>query len=263
MGGLVHRTSFRAAIAVCIVALSAPVFAQVPNHAGIVQQVYAQGGHTITTQDGAGRFVEAVALALHRIDASFGHLKKPADRTHCGVPFHACDVVLYRDSGQIIDFIRDAGEPGASIFCGGTNVCWGVGAVNEYGPGDWFAPTGAPFPMPDPQPDPVDLGPIRAALAKLENDIKALTDLSAWLEARLATNERVDGEQATAINTLGVKVSALEQVVGAMTPSDPPEAPKNFVSWLFTTKEGIAVLGGIGALVGGLIVKLQPQPATP
>ncbi len=115
-------------------------FAQVPDHRAVVERVYAQGGHVLTNQDGAGRFIEAAASALFRIDPGFGHLRKFPPRTRCGDPPHACDVVLYRPTGQIIDLIVDMGEPGAHLG-------WSVGPVGEYGSADWFAPGITPDPQ--------------------------------------------------------------------------------------------------------------------
>ncbi len=169
------------------------------------------------------------------------------------------DILVGIGSGRIYDVFIDGPDSTVPNHRGRAEVNMREGAVMADGvfvaP---MPPSGSPVqPQPDP-PVPVDLGPIRTALEQLRNDVKALTDLSAWLETRLSTNERVDGEQATAINQLGAKVAALETL-----PVDPPDASKNFFGWLFGTKEGIAMLGGIGTLVGGLIVKLQPQPAMP
>ena len=105
-----------------------------------MKQVFEQGGHTLTTREGAGRFTEAAAAALHAQDANWGHLKKPADRTHVVGPDgnrHAVDVVLFRSNGTIVDIIRDAGELGAALS-------WGPGAEHEYGDSDWYAPVGTP-----------------------------------------------------------------------------------------------------------------------
>ena len=128
----------------------------VPNHSQIVQAVYAQGGYSLTTKEGAGQFTEAACLALYAVDPNWGHLRKPAWRTHVVGPdgnLHAVDVVLYKSAGAIVDIIRDAGEPGAGLS-------WGVGADDEYDPDalidgkpTWYAPTGEPAPTPEPEPD--------------------------------------------------------------------------------------------------------------
>lgn len=129
----------------------------VPNHQSIVAALYARGGHTLTTKEGAGRFTEAAASALHFVDRSWGHLRKPAGRTHvvdAQGNRHAVDVVLYRATGAIVDIIRDAGGPGAGLS-------WGVGADGEYGMDDWYAPSGdvpalptVPTPIPAQAPAP-------------------------------------------------------------------------------------------------------------
>ena len=119
----------------------------VPDHRHIVAQVLERGGHTLSTREGAGRFTEAVAAALHAADRNWGHLRKPPERTHVVGPDgnrHAVDVVLYRTSGQIVDIIAGAGDPGARIT-------WDPGPEREYAESDWYAPDGAigaPFPPP-------------------------------------------------------------------------------------------------------------------
>jgi hypothetical protein len=112
----------------------------VPDHRHIVQQVFAQGTHSLTTKEGAGRFTEIAAVALHAVDANWGHLRKPANRTHAIGPDgqrHAIDVVLYRSTGAICDILRGAGDPDAGL-------AWGPGPDREYNESDWYAPGGTP-----------------------------------------------------------------------------------------------------------------------
>jgi hypothetical protein len=159
----------------------------VPDYRQIVAQVFATGGYTITTKAGAGLFVEAAARALHLLDAQWGHLRKPEGRTHvvdAQGNRHAVDVVLYRRTGQIVDIIRDAGEPGADLS-------WGEGREGEYDDGDWYAPVPTtrpppvPVPVPVPQPTPtptpqpvieIDLGGVLRAVAALDaaNELRYL-----------------------------------------------------------------------------------------
>jgi hypothetical protein len=131
---------------------------------GAVVDLFNAGGFDLKTKDGAGRFTEAVALMLHRHDANWGHLLKPSSRTHVVGPDgrrHAVDVILYRTNGQIVDIIRDAGEPGAGLT-------WGAGREGEYGESDWYAPAGV---SPEPQPVPnVDLAAVLSAINELRLD---------------------------------------------------------------------------------------------
>ena len=124
----------------------------VPDHRHIVELVFAQGGQSLTSKEGAGRFTEAAAAVLHAVDPNWGHLRKPAERTHVIGPDgqrHAIDVVLYRASGTICDIISGAGDPGAALT-------WGPGPDHEYNETDWYAPGGTPAvaiaPLPPPTP---------------------------------------------------------------------------------------------------------------
>ena len=136
----------------------------VPDHRAIVEQVFAAGGHDLTTKAGAGRFVEAAAAALHAVNVNWGHLRKPAGRTHvvdAQGNRHAVDVVLYRLTGQIVDIIRDAGEPGAGLS-------WGVGDEGEYGEGDWYAPVAIGPPASTSPAEPVIPAPVPPLVCQAE-----------------------------------------------------------------------------------------------
>lgn len=167
--------------------MTAPALAQVPNHAAMVEATYAAGGHVITTQDGAGLFIESAARALHRVDPGFGHLKKQPPRTRCGEPPHACDVVLYRPTGQIVDLIVDAGEPGARLG-------WSTGVVGEYTSDDWFAPDTVPAPQPQPQPgppSPVQTDALLRALIQELNATRALVIQGLDRQEKLFTHQQM------------------------------------------------------------------------
>jgi len=172
------------------------------------------------------------------------------------------DILVGIGAGRIYDVFIDGPDSNAGTN-GRAEVTWPanppVMADGVFVPP--LPPTGG-GPAPQPDPVPVDLGPIRTALRKLEGDVQALTDLSAWLESRQETSERVIGEHGTAINQLGEKVAALETAPGG-PPAVPGKGLAGFASWLFTSKEGIATLAGVGALVGALIPKLVGEPVTP
>lgn len=170
----------------------------VPDHRRIVEQVFAGGGYTLTTKAGAGLFTEAAAVALHAADSNWGHLLKPEGRTHvvdAQGNRHAVDVVLYKSTGQIVDIISGAGDPGARL-------AWSVGPEGEYGDGEWYAPVGSGAPPLEPPSPPVqppvtgtppppagpiieiDLGGVLAKVAALEaSDERRYRDLVNRLNA--------------------------------------------------------------------------------
>jgi hypothetical protein len=147
----------------------------VPDLRGAVADLFNTGKFDITTKAGAGRFTEAVAVMLHANDANFGHLAKPPDRTHVVGPDgrrHPVDVLRYRSNGQRVDFISDAGEPGA-------HLSWQPGREHEYSEADWYAPVGVSTGGREPgggQAPIVDFSAVLEAIDKLRRD----------------TNERLD-----------------------------------------------------------------------
>lgn len=160
----------------------------VPDYRHVVDTLYARGGWTITTKEGAGHFTEAAAAALHFVDAEFGHLRKPANRTHVVDQWgnrHAVDVVLYKASGQIVDIITDAGEPGA-------RVSWGPGTEHEYSPDDWYAPRDAEIPPPLTPPEDDRLNQILDTLIGIQNALALLAEAVDKQSQRPFPNYRAD-----------------------------------------------------------------------
>lgn len=102
-----------------------------PNHAEIVNQVFARGGWTLSSKEGAGAFCEAVVSALHAVDPEWGHLKKSGAQNQFNG--HAVDAALYRATGNTADFIYAAGDADA-------RPSWGVNEDDHYPASSWVAP---------------------------------------------------------------------------------------------------------------------------
>jgi hypothetical protein len=117
----------------------------VPNRFIIVERVFVESGPwDLTTHDGCGQFTEAVARLLHQEDPNFGHLRKaPPHNNYNG---HGVDSVLYRTTGQSIDFIIESATPTARIG-------WQED-IPRYSDADWFAPADVPPIVVDPPPPP-------------------------------------------------------------------------------------------------------------
>jgi hypothetical protein len=135
----------------------------IPNHFEVVRRVFEDGRFDLSTKEGCGRFTEACAVALHRIDGEFGHLRKrPAQNQYNG---HAVDALLYRATGQTVDLIISSGGPESRIN-------WLVNEGDAYSPDMWYPP--------DPQaagPAPAG-GGIQTGSASMEGLAGALMTLS-------------------------------------------------------------------------------------
>lgn len=104
----------------------------IPNYASVVQHVYATGSFDLSTREGCGAFTEACALALHALNAEFGHLQKQPEQNQWNG--HALDAVLYKATGQTVDLILSAPSP-ASV------PQWSVHEDDDYPPALWIDPT--------------------------------------------------------------------------------------------------------------------------
>jgi hypothetical protein len=140
----------------------------VPTLIHVVQDIRARYPDHFPDQAMLCRYCDEVVGALHAVDARFGHLRKQPWQSHCqdaAGRLHARDVALFEPSGQIVDFILDAGwGPDTK-----NAVVWGVGPEGEYGADDWFAPGESSIPPPVPPPsDPI---------AHLQGQIYGLVDL--------------------------------------------------------------------------------------
>lgn len=155
----------------------------VPNGKPYVDGVYFGGGHDLTTKEGCGRFTEACAAALHHVDAGFGHLRKrPGQNQWNG---HAVDAVLYRQTGQSVDIIRESETDRA-------RPAWEVD-IPRYANGDWYAPEGSKPQEPGggggqkPTDDASEFAAIiDEATEKICGTLKALLSEVKWLNERIA-----------------------------------------------------------------------------
>lgn len=171
------------AVALCL--LGIPAFAQVPDYGRVAQQVFDSrpadvvmlrqlcdqtdslrnqfGADDPRVQDGVervnaikGMFTRRIAYAVHQVDQRFGLRRKDigarAIRPNDGLSL-ATDVVLWRDTGQVIDVMSDR------------NPSWGVTPGDVQPIDQWTLPlpelndAPVPAPVPVPQP-PVVLPPV-------------------------------------------------------------------------------------------------------
>lgn len=203
------------------------VFAQAPNLSGLLAPL--NGQYPLTSADGCGRYTEAAALILHGADASYGHLRKPASRSHVvdsAGNLHAVDVVLYRTSGQIVDLVSDCGGDGA-------HPSWSVGAPGEYSESDWYAPVGS---APAPAGGASGGG---AGTPAASGDLGTLLDLVRELHIKAdnndAANERQYQDLAAKINLLATRVEIL---VARPIPSTPIVMPNPTIPAVVTAVGG-------------------------
>jgi hypothetical protein len=144
----------------------------VPNRQIVVDRVFAESGpYDLTTHDGCGVFIEAVARVLHQEDPNWGHLRKsPPHNMYHG---HAVDSVLYRAAGQSFDIVAFSETKDAK-------PAWQPD-IPRYSDADWFAPVDVDPPVViAPPPPPIDPPPPAAGadtrLLALEQQVKLLTD---------------------------------------------------------------------------------------
>jgi hypothetical protein len=140
----------------------------VPNRFIVVDRVFQESGPwDLTTHDGCGLFLEAVARLLHQEDPDFGHLRKHAPQNLYNG--HAVDNVLYKPTGQAVDIIIESATDKARI-------AWQediprYSDADWYAPDDWHAPP-VPAPVDPPPPAPPVEPPapelVLAALARIE-----------------------------------------------------------------------------------------------
>lgn len=151
--------------------------AQVPDYSTVVVDQFHRTQHDTKTQEGAGKFTEEVASRLYQLDPNFGHLRKSPPRTRCGEPPHACDVVLYLATGQIVDILRDGGGPDAA-------PSWSVGPFGEYTQADWMGPaiTNPTIPPGTGMPGTMPVLPSAEILKRLKEIATAQEELSAQSE---------------------------------------------------------------------------------
>src|SRR5262245_22548637 len=119
----------------------------VPNHFGIVQQVYASQPYDLSTKIGTGGFaIVDFAKALHAVDPHYGLLRKRPGQNQWPLQNgHAVDNVLYLSliPGQstAIDLVRASESTAASL--------WWSPDTPRYSAEDWIDPnTVAPFVLP-------------------------------------------------------------------------------------------------------------------
>lgn len=107
----------------------------------IVNAVYARGGFDLTTDEGCGKFTEAVVLQLRSEDVKWGHIRKSPGQHHVVDPqgnLHAVDALMSHFDGRVFDIVVDSAAPGAKPG-------WqdkGIGDLNA-----WFAPQDGPPPL--------------------------------------------------------------------------------------------------------------------
>ena len=148
----------------------------VPNHEGVVAQVYRTGRYFLGSHGDCGRFTEDVCKALHAIDPRFGHLRKrPGQNQYNG---HAVDAVLYLadEPGQsvAVDIIASSASPDA-------RPQWNPD-IPRYSASDWYAPDGSPAPAPAPTPNPEP--PSNDTITPRLQKIDAIYDVVMELKAR-------------------------------------------------------------------------------
>ena len=162
-----------------LLSLAGNALAQVPYYKPVVDEMFRATKHNLRTQEGAGLFTEDVAARLFQMDPNIGHLRKQAPRTRCGNPAHACDVLLYLATGQIIDILRDAGGPNVG-------PTWNVGPFGEYGQPDWMGPAVAEPIIPPGvgQPGPTPVLPPAFPSAEILQKLDALSARVLQLEHR-------------------------------------------------------------------------------
>ncbi len=162
----------------------------VPNRFDIVQAVWNRGGWNLATKEGCGQFTEAVAVALHEVDAEFGHLKKHGAQNQFNG--HAVDSVLHKSAGWSVDIIVNSESDNAKAG-------WGLDEIPRYSADDWYTPEGV---TPPDIPPVVDDG-LAARVKSLEAECgRVLSELAAAKVEAAATRTKV-GELAGAIVEIG------------------------------------------------------------
>jgi len=158
----------------------------VPYLKSIVLQVRESQPWPFRSKEQLCAYSHAVIVALHQADARFGKLKKIPAQNHCVDPSGqpgAVDVALFRETGQIVDFISSAGfEPDTNNPEPTNAVTWTVGPEGEYTAADWFAP-GEAEPMP-PGPTPPD--PLEPRVVALELELTEILNQIGILNRQLA-----------------------------------------------------------------------------
>jgi hypothetical protein len=148
-----------------------------PDRFIVVERVFVESGpYDLTTHDGCGRFIEAVARLLHQEDPNWGHLRKSAP--HNMYNGHAVDSVLYRAAGQSCDIVAFSETTDA-------HPAWQPD-VPRYSDADWYAPealepgpgTDPPPWIPPPPPPPPDVIPV-----PLDELLRLFTQLANRLDA--------------------------------------------------------------------------------
>lgn len=85
---------------------------------GIINEIYAEGDHDLSTHEGCGEFTEDCCQALHEQDSDlWGHIKKqPGQNQYNG---HAVDAVylLAGEGAGVYDIIHDSVSPNATPQC--------------------------------------------------------------------------------------------------------------------------------------------------
>ena len=129
----------------------------VPNHEGVVRQVYNAGTYNLRNHADCGRFTEDVCRALHALDRRFGHLRKRPPANHvidAHGRAHAVDAVLYLSDvpgqSRSVDIIFASASTDANEV---PRPIWDVD-IPRYSASDWYAPDGSPAPAPVPTPNP-------------------------------------------------------------------------------------------------------------
>lgn len=155
----------------------------VPNFKHVIQQVKDSKPWDFTTAAGLCAYTQACIRALHAANPRFGNLVKSQAQNHCVDGLgrrHARDVALYKETGQIVDFIEKS-DPSTNPDDHG--VIWLVGPENEYPESSWFAPEGVtPGPVDPPVDPPADPpvppvpspNPLEPRLLLVENKLSAL-----------------------------------------------------------------------------------------
>jgi hypothetical protein len=159
----------------------------VPNRNIVVDRVFAESGpFDLTTHDGCGLFIEAVARVLHQEDPNWGHLKKTAP--HNLFNGHAVDSVLYRAAGQSFDIVAFSETKDA-------HPAWQPD-VPRYSDADWFAPA-------DVDPPPVHVDPPPPIHVEPPPPIDPP---AAGTDARLLALEARVGELVAAVQMLAINL---------------------------------------------------------
>lgn len=240
------RQGFIASVVALVILLTVSTTnAQVPDFRLTVQTLARVAD--LRTLEGCGAFTRSVVSSIHPSDARFGHLRKPSWRTHvvdAAGNRHAADVILFRETGQIVDIARD---------CAGIDPApsWSVGPMNEYDPNalidglpTWFGPTPTtPNPTPSPQPPPLDLSGVYGRLDQLDARVVEIA----------LQNERIFAYEKERLDHIEVVVVELDRKVTSTW--------RKLVGFIKDPRV-IAVVGG---LVAGRFAwpTSTPPPTTP